>query len=154
MICERLARHLHTAQLFRLNWWQRVSASMPAKLRPYTLDVNDIFEIPNPSILHSYQVIVCNCGTAGVLKTLNTPQPLTFDLVIVDEASQAIESEVRAEFIAFLAQLLFKTAPFTRLTSLLDFGAVGAVQAKWPDGALWRHQPTRPQHALSLVPVS
>lgn len=94
VICERLARHLSTAQLFRLNWWQRVSASMPAKLRPYTLDVNDIFEMPSLAQLKSFQVIVCNCGTAGVLKTLQSVDSLTFDLVIVDEASQAIEAEV------------------------------------------------------------
>ena len=93
VLCERLARYLSPQQLFRLNWWQRVSASMPAKLRPYTLDVNDIFELPRAEVLQVYQVIVCSCGTAGVLKALPSEQ-FRFDMVFVDEASQAIEAEV------------------------------------------------------------
>ena len=70
-----------------------MSASMPAKLRPYTLDVNDIFELPRAEVLQVYQVIVCSCGTAGVLKALPSEQ-FRFDMVFVDEASQAIEAEV------------------------------------------------------------
>jgi superfamily I DNA and/or RNA helicase len=92
VLCERLCCRLTRSQLFRLNWWQRLSASVPAKLRPYTLDVHDIFEMPPVDMLHMYQVIVCNCGTAGALKTL--PSPMLFDVVIVDEASQAMEAEV------------------------------------------------------------
>ena len=92
VICERLAKHLNPAQMLRLNWWQRISASVPVKLRPYCLDVNDIFEFPSVQQVGGFNVIVCNCGTAGALKTL--PASVGFDLVIVDEASQAIESEV------------------------------------------------------------
>ena len=94
VLCDRLSRTLSVTQLFRLNWWQRVSASMPPRLRPYSCDVNDVFELPTASKLAAFQVIVCNCGTAGVLKTLPLLSPLLFDVVIVDEASQAIEAEV------------------------------------------------------------
>ena len=70
VLCDRLSRTLSPKQLFRLCWYQRVTASLPAKLRAYSSLVNDIFEVPNLKQLQTYQVIVCNCGTAGVLKTL------------------------------------------------------------------------------------
>ncbi len=70
VLCDRLSRALSPTQLFRLCWYQRVTASLPAKLRAYSSLVNDIFEVPNFKQLQSYQVVVCNCGTAGVLKTL------------------------------------------------------------------------------------
>ena len=95
VICERLAKHLSPLQLFRLNWWQRISASVPAKLRPYCHDVNDVYELPSAQQMCCFQVVVCTCGTAGVLKTVpGLLAPLLFDVVIVDEASQAVESEV------------------------------------------------------------
>jgi helicase MOV-10 len=105
VLCERLSRHLTRSQLFRLNWWQRLSASVPAKLRPYTLDVNDIFEMPPVDVLGVYQVIVCNCGTAGALKTPRVT-PMLFDVVIVDEASQAMEAEVRMCVVCVLSFIL------------------------------------------------
>lgn len=89
VICERLSKHFTTQQLFRLNWWQRTTTSIPIKLRPYCYDVNDIFEIPNYNILTNYQIIVCKCGTSGILRNIN----IEFDIVYIDEASQAIESE-------------------------------------------------------------
>lgn len=70
VLCDRLSRTLSPKQLFRLCWYQRVTASLPAKLRAYSSLVNDIFEVPNFKQLQTFQVIVCNCGTAGVLKTL------------------------------------------------------------------------------------
>lgn len=70
VLCDRLSRALSPKQLFRLCWYQRVTASLPAKLRAYSCLVNDIFEVPTMKQLMGYQVVVCNCGSAGVLKTL------------------------------------------------------------------------------------
>jgi helicase MOV-10 len=95
VLCERLSRHLNRAQLFRLNWWQRTSASVPARLRPFCYDVNDVFEMPSPHVFLLHRVVVCTCGTAGAIKTLPLPQQVAFDVVFVDEASQAVEPEVR-----------------------------------------------------------
>lgn len=97
VLCDRLSRHLTRTELFRLNWWQRTSASLPVRLRPFAYDVDDVFELPSPQLLRQYRVIVCTCGTAGVLKVppvLPGSEAMTFDVVVVDEASQAVEPEV------------------------------------------------------------
>ncbi|KAJ1387987.1 P-loop containing nucleoside triphosphate hydrolase protein, partial [Ochromonadaceae sp. CCMP2298] len=96
VIAERLRHHLSPQQMLRLCWWQRVAASLPLPLRPYTVEVQGAFELPSHAELASFQVVVCSCTTAGVLRCLDahTAEPLYFDLVVVDEASQAIEAEV------------------------------------------------------------
>lgn len=108
VLCLRLKQYFTPRQLFRLNWWQRVAASMPVTLRPYSYsNKQDLFELPQINILQSYQIIVSTCATAGVLRALIEQQQqqqrehyahqnhwLGFDVVMVDEASQAVEAEV------------------------------------------------------------
>lgn len=67
-----------------------------------------MFEIPNFEEAEEFRIIVSTCGTAGALMRLKpaedmaaalagtattAPRRLTFDLVVVDEAGQATESE-------------------------------------------------------------
>jgi len=92
VMCRRLAKFMQPHQLLRLNWWQRSIASLPAQLLPYSYCISDVFDIPNIELLISYQVIVCNCGTAGIFQSIQ--EFSRFDAVFVDEASQAIEAEV------------------------------------------------------------
>lgn len=92
VMCRRLAKFIQPHHLLRLNWWQRSIASLPAPLLPYSYYINNVFDIPSIELLISYQVIVCNCGTAGIFQSIKEfPR---FDAVFVDEASQAIEAEV------------------------------------------------------------
>lgn len=92
VLCRRLAKSMQPHQLLRLNWWQRSIASLPAQLLPYSYCISNVFDIPTIEQLISYQVIICNCGTAGIFQSIK--EFPCFDAVFVDEASQAIEAEV------------------------------------------------------------
>lgn len=101
VLCTRLAAFYEPNEMFRLNWWQRPLASVPLHLLKYCDHHKDAsFDIPLKT-LHQYKIIVCTSVAAGVLDPRPTSQyaggssPLTrqFDLVVLDEVSQATEAE-------------------------------------------------------------
>ena len=86
------------AECLRLNWFQRTLASVPGKLLQHCYQVDGMFELPSVMNLAEYAVVVCTCGTAGAIGALLDAHPsaaneFRFDVVIVDEASQATEAE-------------------------------------------------------------
>lgn len=91
VILSRLLEHLAPASLFRLNWWQRTIASVPVATLSYCHQSDDMFDIPAFETLLTYRVIVTTCGVSGALRF--STMPLYFDVVIIDEASQATEGE-------------------------------------------------------------
>lgn len=93
VIAIRLCKSLGSDQLFRLNWWQRMLTSLPSMLLPYSYQAGDMFELPTTDILKKFQVVVSTCSSAGIF--MSEWSRVDFDVVIVDEASQATESEVR-----------------------------------------------------------
>lgn len=99
LLCSRLSNYFSKDVLFRLNWWQRLPDSLnPTSLISYCkTDSRGIFSIPDVTIMSSYRIVVSTCGSAGLLRHLGrygtTLIPL-FDLVVVDEVSQACEAEV------------------------------------------------------------
>lgn len=91
VIAKRLVQHYSPNELFRLNWWQRTSASLPNELILYSyLTATGDFDLPSPEQLQNFKIIISTCGTSGCIKDHVAP----FDVVIVDEASQVFESEV------------------------------------------------------------
>lgn len=106
VLVQRLKEFYEPSELLRLNWWQRITASVPIEIMQYT-KANDagVFEIPSFEEAKAFRIIVSTCGTAGALMRLRPTggasdaapnpgyRPLTFDLVVVDEASQATEAE-------------------------------------------------------------
>jgi len=122
VLVQRLKEFYNPTELLRLNWWQRISASVPIEIIQYTkANEAGVFEIPTFEEAKAFRIIVSTCGTAGALMRLRpigvppdlaptganananasattaTHNPgyraLTFDLVVVDEASQATEAE-------------------------------------------------------------
>lgn len=98
VLCRRLAKQgvYKTSHLLRLNWWQRTIASVPPDLQKYcNPNKEGLFDIPAPSELASYKIVVCTCGVAGAINFDPTyaRKPHLFHMVIIDEASQATEAE-------------------------------------------------------------
>lgn len=92
VLCERLANFFGPDKLFRLNWWQRLKASVPIQILNYcNLYNHTYFEFPETNQLDSYNIIVCTMVTAGFLRSSYKFSP--FDLVLIDEVSQATEAE-------------------------------------------------------------
>jgi hypothetical protein len=78
--------------LFRLNWWQRLIASVPIEILKYCyLDQDTSFDFPSWERLSQYNIIVSTTVTTGFLRTI--PSPILFDLILIDEVSQATEAE-------------------------------------------------------------
>ena len=112
VLATRLAPHCNSSQLFRLYYWQRPRSAVPTALLPYTKsysrlkDTNGyskadiansyLFEMPSLQTLTSYDIIVSTCGLAGALAQVGSPPDLKlqFDVVMVDEAANALEAEV------------------------------------------------------------
>lgn len=46
VLALRLGAHFSKAKMFRLNWWQRLLASLPAPLLPYSYQEGNLFELP------------------------------------------------------------------------------------------------------------
>ncbi len=95
VICLRLSKYFAPKELFRLNWWQRIHASIALPLLPHCcLSDNNWFDIPiSVSKIRSCKIIVCMCATAGILRNFQYFGNFGFDAVIIDEASQATEGE-------------------------------------------------------------
>jgi hypothetical protein len=93
VIALRLINSLKPKQLHRLNWWQRLLTSVPPSLLPYCNQSGNLFELHSMEQLQSFNVIVSTCQTVGALLAYSSLD-LKFDVVIVDEASQATEMEV------------------------------------------------------------
>jgi len=89
VVCRRLIKEFDTSQILRLNYFKRTEQSVPIEIRRYCYfyEKANIFEVPSIDILSSFNVIVTTCVTAGALEVLN----LKFDIVMIDEASQASE---------------------------------------------------------------
>eukprot|EP01035_Chromulina_nebulosa_P018484 gene18484-24197_t len=93
VICYRLSKYFDKTQLFRLNWWQRHPDSLKTELISYSHKSGYLFDtLPNHELI-SYSIIVCTCGSAGALLNNNNKITPLFDLVVIDEVSQAVESE-------------------------------------------------------------
>jgi hypothetical protein len=103
VIALRLTKYFPTSCLLRLNWWQRILASVPMALLNYCCQSDILFDLPNDVL--KYEIIVCTPATAGLLRskyagknqTLNPniddDGTFLYDVVIIDEASQATEAE-------------------------------------------------------------
>jgi helicase MOV-10 len=79
------------SRMFRHNWWQRMVSSVPIKLLSCCCQHGNLFELPSVEQLMNFSVIVTTCSAAGALAFYET---IRFDVVIIDEASQATEAEV------------------------------------------------------------
>ena len=87
----------------RLNWWQRSKESLPLSLSciSFVTEDGDIRLPTSHSELRgcddtadSVVIVVTTCATAGVIRHFDDHSEFTsFDLVVIDEASQAIEAE-------------------------------------------------------------
>ena len=94
VILNRLSKLFPPGLLLRLNWWQRTLASVPLSTLPHCLQELDKFELPSYELILKYRVVVTTCGVAGCLKYLpDAVSEVRFDVVIIDEASQAPEYE-------------------------------------------------------------
>jgi superfamily I DNA and/or RNA helicase len=86
-----LQKFYEQKHLFRLNWWQRTTAAAFKVLNfSYKNDV-DVFDIPPRQDFMQFRIVVSTCSVAGCLINDSTCDP--FDVVIIDEISQAIEAE-------------------------------------------------------------
>jgi hypothetical protein len=104
VILSRLSKVLSPERLFRLNWWQRSVASVPIETLKYCCEATQegTFDLPTLTTVMGFQVVVTTCGTAGLLRHLDISQnyvgtvwgpTVDFDVVVLDEASQASECE-------------------------------------------------------------
>jgi superfamily I DNA and/or RNA helicase len=70
---------------------------VPDALRPFSYlsdATSNLYDIPLAGEFEAYSVVVATCGTSGAIWTAFSQLPSTlFDLVIIDEASQATEAE-------------------------------------------------------------
>lgn len=92
VLCLRLSKYFSTLQLFRLNWWQRLIASVPIEILKYCFLHNDhSFDLPPHDIISEFNIVVSTTVTCGFLRCY--PSPPNFDLILIDEVSQATEAE-------------------------------------------------------------
>ena len=115
VLATRLVPHFDTSQLFRLYYWQRPRSAVPTTLLPYTKSYSRLnlkgerylghsqadiansylFEMPPLHELEKFEIIVSTCGLSGALAQFdNADSKLQFDVVMVDEAANALEAEV------------------------------------------------------------
>ena len=111
VLATRLAPHCNTSQLFRLYYWQRPRNAVPTILLPYTKSYSRLqgtlghsqadiansylFEMPSLHELAGFDIVVSTCGLAGALAQFDTADyKVKFDVVMVDEAANALEAEV------------------------------------------------------------
>lgn len=100
ILCMRLMKHFSPSEMFRLNWWQRTHTSLPPALWKYSCMVNNgiSFDLPCFDKLQGFQIIVSTVVAAGSLQYVHDPRnlygkKLMFDLVAIDEVSQATEAQ-------------------------------------------------------------
>ena len=107
VLAERLVRVLSSKmELLRLVARSRSRSDMPAALLPYSNwdAVEESFaELPVDAI-KAKQVVVATLCTAGKLINLNGMERGHFDLVVLDEAGQALEPEALAPATALLGE--------------------------------------------------
>jgi DNA polymerase III delta prime subunit len=104
VVSSRLMKYFSNGRLLRLNWWQRMPDSVqPPELITYCLtDARGLFDMPANAArisstkqkVLSYDIVVTTCVCAGALRYYtDSSGSLLFDVVVVDEVSQATESE-------------------------------------------------------------
>jgi superfamily I DNA and/or RNA helicase len=110
VICRRLMdKGFDTDELFRLNWWQRsIAAVHPSMHKHCCVSANGTtFDIPPSNRWVKFKIIVSTSVAAGIIQHLMVPTiqrtiynvyhdamaSLQFDLVVIDEVSQATEAE-------------------------------------------------------------
>jgi len=92
-----LASGVSSSEMLRVFWWQ-----VPTKYYNFKPDIagiakkqvdehSEVFDLPNRKEVNSMQIIVTTCNTAGLLRYIGCNP---FDIVFVDEASQALECEL------------------------------------------------------------
>lgn len=105
VMCKRLiGKGFFPDELFRLNWWQRTVASVHPSLHKYCcLKSNGTtFDIPPFVSMVRFKIVVSTSVAAGVIQHIKAPAShrgldaggcIKFDLVVIDEVSQATEAE-------------------------------------------------------------
>eukprot|EP01041_Mallomonas_annulata_P003250 gene3250-6431_t len=93
VLLSRLVGDFSPSDMFRLNWWQRSVASAHPSIHKYCEIKDTLFDLP---LALDQRIIISTCGASGALRgsKRSNGQHLLFDVVIVDEACQATESEV------------------------------------------------------------
>ncbi|KAA1478146.1 P-loop containing nucleoside triphosphate hydrolase protein [Dentipellis sp. KUC8613] len=97
LLTARLAPHLDSTALFRLNAFSRAPADIAAAHRAAVLarslrNDHDVFAMPSGKDLAKFRVVVCTCCTAGALTRAGVSRG-HFAWVFIDEAGQATEPE-------------------------------------------------------------
>ncbi|CAM9860916.1 unnamed protein product, partial [Discosporangium mesarthrocarpum] len=70
VIAQRLSQYLSPQELLRLNWWQRLVASVNPLLLPYCPQDESLGLFGPPKELDC-SVVVCTCGAAGMLSLMD-----------------------------------------------------------------------------------
>lgn len=93
VLASRLAPFFTTKQMLRLNWFNRSPSSCLYSLLSYSVMDSQTGMFDLPSSFSGYEIIVSTCGAAGILQALGNKSKISFDVVFIDEASQATEPE-------------------------------------------------------------
>jgi cold shock CspA family protein/DNA polymerase III delta prime subunit len=101
VLLTRLAEHNPKTDMFRYMSYQRKLDSIDLhyanKILSYSNYQGGHFPFPGLDEFLQYNIVVCTCAMAGTLYNYGVPRG-HFDVVFVDEAGHAIESELLAAF--------------------------------------------------------
>jgi helicase MOV-10 len=101
VLLTRLAERNPKNEMFRYMSYQRNVDGMDQNFKELILSYsnhrNREFVFPDLDTFLSFNIVVCTCAMAGILKNLQVPRG-HFDVVFVDEAGHAIEPELMAAF--------------------------------------------------------
>ena len=94
VLCLRL-NSLNTTEMLRLMGHSRDPRDVESSLLPYTHREDDQFTTPSLATIEEKRVVVATLATASRLVNVGVA-PRHFDLIVVDEAGQAMEPEIVA----------------------------------------------------------